>query len=285
MRLTEIRTDPRPVAVARIGIGIAAVFNAVEAFEILQRISSGRLAVPVLAGAPVPSIPWLIAGLILAVVAGIAVTFGWMTSPAAAASVVLSATVLLWDQQVYSSHRWLATLLLAYLVFAQAGTAWSIRPNPTRTTVIWWPQLLMMSQLSVLYVFSALSKMNLTFISGVPLSGWVWLDLPWQPFFVASIMTVVVELVIGIGLWFRATRRVAVLFGFGLHLSIVVLMNNETLALIAFAVTCVSLYPLFLFRPALRAPRSTSDRQGSIANSSSPDGEVGSAPLSGRTDR
>ena len=192
MRLTEIRTDPRPVAVARIGIGIAAVFNAVEASEILQRVSSGRLAVPVLAGTPVPSMPWLIAGLILAVVAGIAVTFGWMTSPAAAVSVVLSATALIWDQQVYSSHRWLATLLLAYLVFAQAGTAWSARPDRGRTTVIWWPQLLMMSQLSVLYVFSALSKMNLTFISGVPLSGWVWLDLPWQLFLIASIMTVVV---------------------------------------------------------------------------------------------
>ncbi len=45
-----------------------------------------------------------------------------MTAPAAVVSVVLSVTVLLWDEQVYSSHRWLATLLMAYLVFAQAGT-------------------------------------------------------------------------------------------------------------------------------------------------------------------
>ena len=63
---------------------------------------------------------------------------------------------------------------------------------------------------------------------------------------------------IGIGLWFRATRRVAVVFGLGLHLSIVVLMNNETPALIAFAITCLSLYPLFIYRPSLRAPRSAS---------------------------
>ncbi|MCD2443472.1 HTTM domain-containing protein [Agromyces sp. SYSU K20354] len=243
------------MAVARIGIGIASVFNAIEAFEILQRVSTGKLAVPVFAGIPVPSVQWLVAGLVLAVVAGIAVTFGWMTAPAAAVSVALSATVLLMDQQVYSSHRWLATLLLAYLVFAQSGTAWSVRPDRTRTSVIWWPQLLMMSQLSVLYVFSALSKMNLTFISGVPLSGWVWLDLPWQVYFVASVITVVVELVIGVGLWFRASRRVAVVFGLGLHLSIVTLMNNETPALIAFAITCVSLYPLFIARPELRTPR------------------------------
>ncbi len=116
----------------------------------------------------------------------------------------------------------------------------------------------MMSQLSVLYVFSALSKMNLAFISGVPLSGWVWLELPWQVYFVASVVTVVVELIIGIGLWFRASRLIAVVFGLGLHLSIVTLMNNETVALVAFAITCVSLYPLFIFRPALRGPRTES---------------------------
>ncbi|GAA1769975.1 HTTM domain-containing protein [Agromyces humatus] len=255
MRLTEIRTDPRPIAVARIGIGIATVFNAVEAFEILQRIASGRLAVPIFEGMPILTTAWLVVGLLLAVAAGIAVTFGFMTSPAAAISVVLSATVLLWDQQAYSSHRWLATLLLVYLVFAQSGTTWSVRPSRTRTSVVWWPQLLMMSQLSVLYLFSALSKMNLPFISGKPLSTWVWLDLPWQLYFVASVMTVVVELVIGIGLWFRASRRVAVVFGLGLHLSIITLMNNETFALIAFAITCVSLYPLFIARPAWRTIR------------------------------
>ncbi len=286
MRLTEIRTDPRPVAVARIGIGIATVFNAVEAFEILQRVSFGKLAVPVLAGTPVLSMPWLVAGLVLAVVAGIAVTFGWMTAPAAAISVVLSATVLLWDQQVYSSHRWLATLLLAYLVFAQAGTAWSVRPNPSRTTVIWWPQLLMMSQLSVLYVFSALSKMNLHVHLGCAALGrGCGSSCRGSCYFIASIMTVVVELVIGIGLWFRASRRVAVVFGLGLHLSIVILMNNETLALIAFAITCVSLYPLFIYRPALRAPRSASKAHSERYGRELLDGRRGRIPLSERTGR
>lgn len=42
------------------------------------------------------------------------------------------------------------------------------------------------------------------------------------------------------------------MFGLGLHLSIVTLMNHDTFALIAFALACVSLYPLFLFRPRLR---------------------------------
>ncbi|HEY9324277.1 MAG TPA: HTTM domain-containing protein [Agromyces sp.] len=268
MRLTDIRTDPRPVAVARIGIGIATIFNAFEAFEVMQRITAGKLAAPWIAGTPVLSTPFLIVGCLLAVAAGAAVTIGWFTAPAAIVSVALGAIILIWDQQLYSSHRWFGILLMAYLVFAQSETAWSVKPVRARRTVRWWPQLLMMSQLSVLYVFSAISKMNLTFISGAPLSGWVWPVLPWQAFFVASIVTIVVELVIGIGLWFRASRRVAVLFGVALHLSIVVLMNNETLPLIAFAITCVSLYPLFLTRPDLRPPplreanRDVSERTG-----------------------
>lgn len=259
MRLTEIRTDPRPVAIARIGLGIATILNAVEAYQILAGIADGRLGMPVLPGAPSPTIPWLTVVSILAVGAALAVTAGWNTEIAAVASVILSAVVLLWDQQTYSSHRLLATLLLAYLVFARAGTVWSVRPAPGRPPVAWWPQLLMMSQLSICYLFSALNKLNVGFISGVPLSGWVWLELPSQFFTLAAMGTVVVELIIAIGLWFPASRRVAVVLGLGLHLSIVSLMDHETLALIAFALTCISVYPLFLFRPSMRRARVRAD--------------------------
>ncbi|MFE6964538.1 HTTM domain-containing protein [Agromyces sp. NPDC057679] len=252
MRLTEIRTDARAVAVARIGLGVATVFNAVEAFAILDRIRGGLLAMPVFDAAPRVETPLLAAWLMVAVAAGIALAIGWLTTPAAIVTVALNVAILLWDEQVYSSHRWLATLLVAYLAFARSDTTWSITHRRSDATVPWWPQLLMMSQLSVLYLFSALSKMNPYFITGAPLSKWVWLDLPWQLFFIASVLTVGVELFIAIGLWFRASRRLAALLGLGLHASIVVLMNNETFALIAFAITCVSLYPLFLRRPSLR---------------------------------
>ena len=251
MRLIDIRTDARPVAVARIGLGIATILNAIEAFTILERVSAGYLAAPVFTSLPSLELPWLIAGLAFAMAAGIAVAIGWMTAPAAILTVVLNATVLLADQQAYSSHRWLATLLMAYLVFARSDSTWSVTRR-RHATVPWWPQLLMMSQLSVLYFFSAVSKMNPTFITGAPLSKWVWIPLPWQLFFMAAVLTVVVELIIAIGLWFPTSRRLAALLGLGLHVSIVVFMNNETFALIAFAIMCVSLYPLFLFRPVLR---------------------------------
>lgn len=265
MRLTEIRTDPRPVAIARIGVGLATILNSMEAYEILGAIAGGTLAMPVFPGAPAPTLPWLLAYIVLAVGAAVAVTIGWNTELAAIVSVLLSVAVLLCDQQTYSSHRLLATLLLSYLVFAKAGTVWSVRPRPGRPPVVWWPQLLMMSQLSVLYFFSALSKMNLLFISGKPLAMWVWIELPWRFYTVAAFMTVVVELVIAVGLWFPTSRRVAVAFGLGLHLSIVALMNHETLSLVAFALTCVSLYPLFLFRPRLRDSRTRAESEAAVA--------------------
>jgi hypothetical protein len=255
MRLTEIRTDPRPVAIARIGVGLATILNSLEAYEILGAIARGKLAAPLFPSTPAPTLPWLTVLATFAIGAAVAVTIGWKTEQAAIVSVMLGAAVFLWDQQTYSSHRLLATLLMAYLVFGKAGTAWSVRPIPGRPSIPWWPQLLMMSQLSVCYLFSALGKMNLAFISGAPLSGWVWIELPWQFYTLAALTTVIVELFIAVGLWFQATRWLAVAIGVGLHLSIVVLMNHETLALVAFALACVSLYPLFLFRPRLRELR------------------------------
>ena len=252
MRLTELYADPRPVAVARIGLGVAAILMSVEAFGILASIASGRLAAPVFAGVPPLAIPVLLVVLLFQVLAGAAVIAGWKTELAAVVSVLLSIALLLADQQTYSSHRLLATLLLSYLVFARAGTAWSVRPADGMPQVPFWPQLLMMSQLSVVYFFSAISKINPNFASGKPLATWVWIELPWQVYTLAAVMTIAVELVIAIGLWFPATRRLAVALGLGLHLSIVTLMNHDTLALIAFAITCVSLYPLFLTRPGLR---------------------------------
>ncbi|WP_353815988.1 HTTM domain-containing protein [Agromyces sp. SYSU T00266] len=249
MRLIELQVDPRPVAIARMGIGVATVLMSLEAFEILARISSGLLAAPVFPQVPELNLISLILLAILQVAAGSAVTLGWRTEFAAGLSLVLSLVTFLADQQTYSNHRLLVTLLLAYLLFAKSGTAWSLRRTRRPGLVPFWPQLLMMTQLSVVYFFSAISKINPTFASGKPLETWVWVSLPWQAYTIAAIMTIVVELVIAFGLWFRASRRVAALLGVGLHLSIVVLMDHETLALTAFAVVCVSLYPLFLTRP------------------------------------
>lgn len=257
MRLTDIRVDPRPVALARIGLGIATVANAVEMHALLKGIANGKLHVPVFAAIPPPTEPAVGLYLAVAVVAGIAVAVGWCTAPMAVVSTMLNAWLFLWDQQTYSGHRFLATLLVAYLVFARSDAVWSV--SRRGGDVPWWPQLLMMTQLSVCYFFAAITKINPLFLTGAPLSQWVWAPLPWWMFMAMAVGTVVVEIFLAFGLWGRTTVRAAVGTGVFLHTSIVLLIQDQTVPLIAFSLTCLSLYWLFLARPRLSArsrPRS-----------------------------
>lgn len=234
-----------PLAAARIGLGIASILNATEMYLLLSRIAAGTVALPVSPVVPSPTQGAVTTYLVAATFAGAAITIGWRTAPAAAVTTLLNVGVLLWDQQTYSSHRFLATLLVAYLVFARSDAAWSVSshdPGPVPR----WPQLLMMTQLSACYFFAATSKVNAAFLSGAPLSHWVWVPLPWWCFTLMAFATVLVELFLSLGLWFARTRRTAVVLGVMLHVSIVVMMREHTWALLSFAITCASLYPLFL---------------------------------------
>ncbi|MGY1828778.1 MULTISPECIES: HTTM domain-containing protein [unclassified Blastococcus] len=260
MRLTPLQAHPRPVAVARIGLGIAAIANSVEMYVLLRGIAGGKLALPVHGVIPSPTPLAAHVYLVAAVVAGVALTVGWRTTTAAVATVALNVGVFLWDQQTYSSHRLLGTLLVAYLVFARSDAAWSLssRAGP----VPWWPQLLMMSQLSVCYFFAAISKVNVVFLSGAPLSLWVWMPLPWWLFTLMAAGTVAGELFLAFGLWHRSTVRAAATFGVALHISIVVLLEDQTVPLTAFGLTCLCLYGLFLHRPDVMVTAPADSRPG-----------------------
>ncbi|CCG02928.1 HTTM domain-containing protein [Blastococcus saxobsidens] len=253
MRLTEVRTDPRPIAAARAGLGVVTVANSVEGFVLLREVAGGKLGLPVHALIPAPTSPLVHVYLVVAVVAGLALTVGWRTATAASVTTALNVGVLLWDQQTYSSHRLLATLLVAYLVFAESDRAWSLSPRGGLAP--WWPQLLMMTQLSVCYFFAAVSKISVVFLSGAPLSLWVWAPLPWWMFTLMAVGTVAVELFLAFALWRRSTARAAAALGVLLHLSIVVLLEDQTLPLAAFALTCLCLYGLFLHRPEIPVSR------------------------------
>jgi Vitamin K-dependent gamma-carboxylase len=249
MRLTDLPGDARPIAVARMGLGIATILNAVEMFVLLGQIASGKVAMPVIPGAPQPSMTAVYVYVVLAVLAGAAITVGWHASRAAFVSTLLSFLVFFWDQQTYSSHRLLATLLVCYLIFACSDAKWAVRRQ--ERPVPWWPQLLMMTQLSVCYFFAAVSKINGAFIYGGPLANWIWVPFPRWFFLLMAVATIAIEIFLAFGFWFRQSRRLAVILGLLLHGSIVLLMRDQTLPLIAFSLTCLSVYGLFAYRPAV----------------------------------
>lgn len=250
MQLTDIHVDPRPIAVARIALGIASIFNAAEMFVLLSQIAGGKVAIQVIPWIPQPSTLAVYCYVVLAGLAGVAITVGWHTVSAAVVSTASSVFVFMWDQQTYSSHRLLATLLVGYLIFARSDAAWSI--SRSERPVPWWPQLLMMTQLSVCYFFAAVSKVNVAFLSGGPLSQWVWVALPRWMFMMMAVSTIAIELFLAYGFWFRRVRHLAMIAGLLLHGSIVLLMRDQTLPLIAFALACLSVYGLFIFRPAIQ---------------------------------
>lgn len=250
--LNSVVVDPRSVAVARIGLGFATILNAIEMFNLLTGIAGGRIAMPVFAWMPAPTMGQATMYLVAAVATGAAITIGYRTTGAAIVSTLLSGWVFLWDQQTYSSHRWLALLLVTYLIFSRPDTAWSwtsSRLAEAPAMVPWWPQLLMMTQLSVCYLFAGLSKNNLTFLSGGSLGAWIRWEFPEAVLVAMAFGTVLTEVFVALGLWARQTRLVAVVVGFGFHTAILVLIEDQTWALVAFALTCVSLYPLYFAHP------------------------------------
>jgi hypothetical protein len=111
-----------------------------------------------------------------------------------------------------------------------------------------------MSQLSVCYLFAALSKLNPGFLSGEALQSYVSVrvDLPGPLWAVLAVGAVLTELGLSVALWLPRTRWLAGLAGVLLHLTILVAMWSDAWALTAFAVACLSQYPMFFAaRPAV----------------------------------
>lgn len=253
------------LTVTRVCLGTATVLNALETHVILTGLADGRFAMPVFAGVPTLGHAAANVHVTLAVAAGVAITSGVRVALAATLATVLTCVAFLLDQQTYSNHQWLCLLLVAFLIAARADSP-RLGGRTASAAPPRWPQHLMMVQLTVCYAFAALSKVNPAFLSGEPLNRWVRWDLPAWATLVMAVATVVTELFLAAGLWFRPTRRLAAVLGVALHVSIVVMIPDETVALITFSVMCLGIYPLFFVAP--EAPRgSTATLPSSVLRS------------------
>lgn len=250
----------RALAIARIGLGLATLITTWEMYGTLSRVVDTTIALPYFAALPSPTTTgvWVVTA--LCALAGSAMTVGWYARSAAVAVTALSAWIFVWDQQTYSSHRVLALLLIAMLCFTACDRVWALRPQPDGRTATWVP-LLMMSQLSVCYLFAGLSKVNPVFPAGRQFDYWLWLPLPSQLDMALAWGTILAEVFMAGALWFRPTRGLAVVLGIILHVSIVVTMKSDNLVLAAFTLICVSVYPLFFVRRVGGAVRGSSGQE------------------------
>ena len=78
------------------------------------------------------------------------------------------AYTLFFDQQLYSNHLYLATLVVLLLTIADSAARWSLdaRRLGRRDLILEWPTLLLKIQISIVYFYAALLKINPQYLSG-----------------------------------------------------------------------------------------------------------------------
>ena len=254
----DLRANARQLAVARILIGINAVFASLEAWRMLSRLLTPLVVrIPFFSWLPVlPSSalrPFIAAWL----VAALAFVLGWKTRVASAVLAFVTGYTLILDQQTYSNHLYLLVLVILLLTIADSGAAWSIdaRRHGTRSDVSAWPILLLKIQVTIVYLFSALAKITPQYLAGEILTrslkqeGWLAVPPSWRTptaMSALAVLSIAAELFIAFGLWSPRLRHAAITAGIGFHLLIIAVLDSSRLSLAIFALSMFAVYLLFL---------------------------------------
>jgi hypothetical protein len=254
------RTNARPVAIARLIVGCAALLKAWPMFGLVVAVLAGDgLRVPHAAWMPQLSVGFGHAGIAAWVAAALAFTAGMRTRAAGAALAASIAFVMLLDQQLYSNHTYLLILVVGLLTLSDNGAALSVDAgrHGERRRIPAWPVVLLKMQLTIVYGFAAVAKVNVYYLSGSVLNAFWNRTGPFalpdalrrvEVLMPLALATVLVEMALAIGLWQARLRPMLFMIGFGMHVVIVVTMG-PAVELTVFALTMFSMYVLFLDEP------------------------------------
>jgi predicted DCC family thiol-disulfide oxidoreductase YuxK len=251
------RGPSRPLALARMGIAIAALMELPNSAKVLMQLDDpGIIGAPMLSWTPAVTdgLAWVLIGLWGAT--AVAVLLGWRTRRAAAALSLTLAVVLLLDQQLFSNHLYLLALLSGLLIFADSGAALSLdaRRGGERHEVSRWPVWLLQVEVSTVYLFAALAKVNPDFLSGSAVAtslrrvGPLAVPDAWrsmEPMLILAVLAVCAEAFVAIAIWSERWRPTAFVVALGLHVSLAAWFS-PTYPLIIFAVAMLPLLILFL---------------------------------------
>jgi uncharacterized membrane protein YphA (DoxX/SURF4 family) len=255
VRALNVVRDGRGLALARMGIGLGGLLSALEVLAVLGIVARGEaLAVPMW-GLPAVTLPVVRAISGLAGCAALFVLFGLFTRPAALLLSLSLAAAVLVEQQAYSNHLTLCAWSALWLVLSRSEARWSLRARidgPRQVQL--GDQILLMTQLSVVYLFTGLLKINERFLSGEIVARYAWFDLPDSLASLVAIGAVITEVGLAIGLWLPRIRWWVAVAGLGLHVAIPAVMVVP--GVWVFSVLSLCLYPMFLIGPpAIRAWR------------------------------
>ncbi len=250
------RTAASPPAVARIVIGMAAVVKALYlGLVILPRMGADRIRLPVVEWLPPASVGLTVPVLVVWIIAAVCFTIGWRTRIAGSVLVATMVAIQLLDEQFYSNHLYLHSLLVLLLTIADSGAMLSFdaRKHGSRKTIPAWPIVLCCVQLSVVYGYAAIAKLTPEFLSGgIIYEAWSLhglLPLPeplrrWEVMAPLAVLAFLSELFLAFAFWLDWLRRLAVIVGIALH-GVIILTMGSPVELSIFAALMFSIYGVF----------------------------------------
>jgi hypothetical protein len=273
-QIVSFRTPSRPVGVARIGLGCAAVAKAVLVFGSLPEIlGPDSLRLPTIASLPTLSPHILRWGLL---VAAASFLIGYRTRASGMLLSGLLFYVLLLDQRLYSNHLYLMALLVLLLSLADAGASLSLDAirRGAREMVPAWPVTLAKLQISIVYGYAALAKINAMYVygpAGDP-SPQALVTLPSSLrvpafFTLVAVLSILIESFLAGALWSKRLLPAAVVTGISLHLAMVAFMDVPV-EIAIFGLEALAVYVLFLGVPArpIEAPASSITALASLSS-------------------
>ena len=249
------QVNPRPLGVARIGVGTAFILDWFNKIDRRQGSFDPELFhYPWVNWLPILPPEYSYLPFLLWFIGGLGLTVGYHTRISGAIALVGNGLYFFADRQNYSNHGYLLLLIVFLLTLADSGAALSVdaRHRQPRLVAGWVVDLLKI-QLSIVYFYTFLVKFRPDWLSGFLM--YLNLNGPLAPYLTQlpgiyrglAGLTLLVEGFLFWALWSK-WREWAFLVGFLLHLGIL-LSVKFTLGLISFSLLSVSLYPLFIKLP------------------------------------
>ncbi len=195
------------------------------------------------------------------------VTLGFYYRISAALLCVGTTTAFLMEKSVYINHTYLYCLTAFLMIFIPAHRAWSLdvkrRPALAQSAVPAWTVGILVFQISIVYIFAGLAKLNPDWLRGIPMNIWLparshyWvigpvLAQPWLPYLMSWGGAAFDLLVVPLMLW-HYTRRWTFMLTLLFHFTNVCIFGIGTFPWYSMAMTAL-FFPSHTFRrlPLLR---------------------------------
>ena len=250
-------TDARPLAVARLVIGGAAVLRGLVSYHLFDRVLTPGVVrapyfdwVPDMTRAAMPwyTLVWLLVAAAFAV--------GYRTRLNGTILLGLIVYHLAADGSFFWSHIYFLGCLILLLTTASAGADlsfdWKARGGGSRSVPLWGVVLLKL-HVSIVYGVAAIVKLNPEFLSGAVLErGLLRPEFLKTPEMLVALAwgTIAYEGAMAIALWVKPLRPWAIATGVFFHAAIPLSMGL-TGGLVVFSASIIGTYVLFLDRQEL----------------------------------